>query len=352
MPTYMLEGAVQVSMTARPITLSLRLEGATQTARLEAVREGLPLSTVVRPRPDLLIVPQVDGVVTVRVVPTGVPRFESQTIGHLSLRVDDPGSPDPDRGVLVPIDLTGLTGRDLIVLESDGAALLVRAARVLAPPADLGVVGNAARAVTTEILGVQVVEDLVALNVVIVVDTSASMTRFERDGTVATVVDLLAGVGDVVSPGMKTAIATVGREARIGRGVRPVELAAERETAVAGRTAGTGLRSGADGLTGFAPESNTVTYLVTDAVPADVDDLVAADSVPGEARHLVIVGTAAASALQPAVAVPTTLVHTPAEPIGLADQLLGDRAQLQRTVRSLLAGCFPPGTSAHERSAR
>ena len=62
-------------------------------------------------------------------------------------------------------------------------------------------------------------------------------------------------------------------------------------------------------LSGIYPDRNTVTYLVTDGIPADLAALTAADEIDGEARHLVTLVEPTVSQLRsPRVAVPVTSV--------------------------------------------
>jgi len=351
MPTYMLDGHSEVGLSVRPLTLTLRLEGIAKGARLEATSPDGPVDSV-RPRPDLLILPRIDGRITVRVVPIDGRLFPSPTVAHIDIAVDNPGVPDPERAVLGAVSLDALSSRDLLAIEHVGDSLRVRAAQVEGPEVELGPVGDAARVAATEVLGVRAVDPISALNVVVAVDSSASMTALREDGTVDTVVQVLAGLAAVITPGMSVGGALVGssttRLAAADVGVLVSTLAAAQNS----RTPSSGLRSGAPDLSGFSLTGNTVTYLITDAVPADVASFEAAHEIDGEARHLIVVGSPAAWALQTPPSTPATSVAVDNSGIRLHERLLGDPVELRKLVTSLMVGCFAPGTGAHERSER
>jgi hypothetical protein len=355
MPTYMLSGAAQVGLTPRPLTVSIRLEGTTVGASLHAETRGQPLSGVVRPRQGILIIPHIDEVTTVRVAPVGAERFPAGTVAFADVAVSAPTGTEPERAVVIPIDLSGLTTRDVFVFQAGDNKVLVRAARVLPPPEDLGSLGNASRIAATEILGVQVVDELVAVNVVVAIDGSASFNGLLTDGSADAVIRVLAGIIAVMAPGMELGAAVVGSVATRVVLARVGELSGVLSDALAAHPQSLGLRSGTSGLLDFASTGNTVTFLVTDAVPADVVAFDAADAVEGEARHLVVLSSQSAWALQTSPRTPTTLVdlgEAGERDTSLSDALLSDPNRLRSLVRSLLIGCFPIGTSTFEKVAQ
>jgi hypothetical protein len=349
MPTFMLEGAAEVDFGAGPLRISITLENTTVAGELRAVAgEGQP-DVAVHPRPGLIVLPKVHSVVTVHVVPVDAPRFPPATIAHVNVVVNDGRGADPHRAVLIPIDLSGLSSRDLLVLEPSGSGVIVRSARVMPAPADLGAVGNAARIAAAEILGVQSVDAVMAVNLVVAVDSSASFRSKLEDGSLSGVLQMLAGLAGVLAPGMAVGAAAVGSAVSWitvagAETIADATIATIRDSAV-----GTGFRSGAAALVGFASIGNTVTYVLTDAVPADVADLDAANSIDGEARHLVVLGASSAWALQIPPSCPHTFIEVIEGSSDLSDRLVSDRALMAQTIKSLMAGCFAPGTSAYER---
>lgn len=346
MDTYMLEGATRVTLRHRPITISARVDGGVG-ARLVAISSGLPVLGTVSPRPDLLILPQLTEGVTVRVIPVGAERFSEQSVLHIDAAGESTNGQQA-RAVLAPIVLAGLDARDLIVLEPVDGLIQLRASRIVErlPLSDLA---NAARVVTTEILGAEAVDDGVAIDAVIAVDSSASFRPIIAAGAALAVVEILVGVMSVIAPARSVRGATVGSRARAVPVSGLSGLAAELIDVMATSRPSTGFRSGAAGLVSASPESNTITYLVTDEIPSDVAEFDAANRVAGEARHLVVIGSTAAVDLQGRPASPCTVVDHDSGAIPIRDRYLADDHGLRVLVRALLVGCFAPGTSAAER---
>lgn len=348
MPTYILEGAVHVDLTPGPLTLSMSLEGPTTEALLEAVVAGQRVDSVLRPRPGLMIVPRIDAVLTVRVVPLGIERFPPGTTANVSVTVNDAQNGDPERAVLIPIDLSGLTNRDLFVFERTANHIQVRAARVLPPSADLGALGNAARIAATEILGVQALDEVIAVNVVAALDGSASFASLIEDDSADAILRVLAGICEVVAAGKRVSGAILGsRPAPVAvRGAD--DLADAMVTTWVQHPLSVGLRSRGEASV-VSPGTTTVTYVITDAVPADLDAWDSAAPTGGGLHHLVVLGTQAAWRLQSTSRIPSTLVEiSPGETL-LGVSLLAHPQILRELVTSLMAGYFEPGTSTFER---
>ncbi|NQX12314.1 hypothetical protein HQQ80_11810 [Microbacteriaceae bacterium VKM Ac-2855] len=356
MPSYMLTADAVVRLSDRPLTVRLQLQGGAH-ARLDAVVGSELLASAVRPRADLLIVPSVTERIVIRLTPVGTDRFPGGAVANVSVGIDDARSADPERAVVPPLDLAGLDQREILVLEPGQGGVLVHAVRRVDVGFPLDPVGEAARIAAVEILGTQSVAAMSALNVVTAVDASASFRRFLEDGkvgqpsTAETVASVLDGVSAVITAGERRGAAVVGAAARrfeLPPGdAMPVALVAAMNSA----PRSSGLRSGSAALTGFAP-GNTMTFVVTDAVPADVAAFEAADEIEGEARHLAFVGTRAAWQLQRSPSTPHTVIEPDPAGRGLAAVLLSDPFLLRSLVRSFLVGCFAPGTDAFERVAR
>jgi len=351
MPTFMLQGSTAVNFPARAITVSVRAEGTT-AVRLVALSGGSELVGTVAPRPDLLIIPAVADQVVVRLLPIGATRFDESTVVHVSASVpgDDPGA-EASRAVLDPVSLAGLDARDVLILDADAGLIRIRGVRVAAK-LRLSALGMTARVATRELLGVESVDDISALDVRVAIDESASFRTRVLDRNLADVLDMFAGILAVIAPDRRVGGATVGE------GVHPVTVAGLEslsETlvqALADRRPSSGFRSGHRDLRGFSPDGNAMTYVITDAVPADVADLERADRIPGEARHLVVLGEDSAWQVQVPPTSPSTLIPIVPGGPSLAERCLSDPALLPRLIRSVLVGCFPPGTSAHERVSR
>ncbi|PPH97807.1 hypothetical protein C5C56_11680 [Rathayibacter sp. AY1D1] len=355
MPSYMITGGAVVTLSDRPLTVRLQMQAG--SARLDAVVAGGPLTTAVRPRPDLLIVPRVTERTMIRLVPIGSELFPAGAVANVSVGIDDARSSDPERAVVPPLDLAGLAEREVVILEPGGDGVQVRGAGISERRYRLSGVAAEAQVATVGILGAQEVSPTSALHVVVALDGSASFRRFAEDATAAdpstaeAVVAVLDGVASVLSTERRRGAAVVGASVAF-RAVPPDEPA-ERAVISALREAprSSGVRSGAPALSGFA-EGNTVTYVVTDAVPADIGAFEAADEIDGEARHLVVIGSRSAWQLQTPPSTPHTFIETDPAGRSLAEAFRSDAELLRRLVRSLLAGCFAPGTEPYARVGR
>ena len=352
MPSYMITDGAVVTLSDRPLTVRLQMQAG--AARLDAVVASGPLASAVRPRPDLLIVPRVTERTVIRLVPVGPELFPGGAVAHVSVGIDDARSADPERAVVPPLDLAGLAEREVLVLEPSDDGVQVRGAGLVPPPPRLGAAAEDTRVTTVGILGAQSVAPTSALHVVIAVDGSASFRRLAEDernedpSTVETAVAVLDGLASVLTTGMRRGAAVVGSS--VLPVVLPPDEPAERAVMSALRSSprSSGLRAGAPGLRGFA-DGNTMTFVVTDAVPADIGAFEAADEIDGEARHLVVVGSRSAWQLQTPPSTPHTFIETDPAGRSLAAVFRSDPELLRRLVRSLLVGCFAPGTEAFAR---
>lgn len=329
MPTYMLEGTSEVGLSLRPLTVSLRLDPPHLQGRLEAMSRG-HLVDVVRPRADLLVIPSVQDLVTIRVVPVGAERFPAAATAHVSISVDDAGGGDPERAVLLPLDLAGLDAADALVLERGELTVRVRAAQVAPPPSDLGPVGNAARVAATALLGVQRVAE--AVDVAVVIDGSASLRPLVADGSVGTLLAVLEGICQVVSPG-RPILALIRGLADHVVDVPAGDLAGATVRALHARAPSTGFRAHGPHV---PAADRAVTFLVSDAAPSDLPELTRAGASGGSATHLIVLGSRAVGELMGVQAGGGTLVDTGLAGSDLAQQLTSDVSALRELVAQLL----------------
>lgn len=340
MPTFMLDGGGEVELGRRPLTISLATEPPGLPVHLEAVSGGEPLTDVVRPRPDILILRDVQDVVTVRALPAGSNQFPAHATLHVDVSVGEPANPDPERAVCLPLDVAGLGLADILIIEPDERVLRVRAARVFPLPTDLGTLGNAARVAATRALGLQSVDDAEARTVTVAVDGSASMRPFVDDGSVATVVGILEGIAQVIAPGRPVLGAVVGLE-RKPLAAQPGALGDAVTRQLRTGVPSTGFRASSCLPGGVRPDQATATYIVTDSVPPDLEELARRGAV--DDVHLVVLGSRAVRRLTSPAPVPSTLVEvfpeTTATP--LADRLDVDRSELEGVVTSLVSSVRP-----------
>lgn len=336
MPTYMLEGTVPVALSPRPLTVTLQLEGPV-AGTIQALADGRPVANAVRPRPELLILPSVEGRLLLHVEPVAAAVFAQGSRAHVSVGVNDPGAVDPERAVLPPIDLAGLSRQEVLSLERTADGLRVRSEVREAVRVDLGPLADAARVAATEIVGVQRLGSDRAVDVAIAVDASASFRRTAASGQLRRALDLLEGVASVVDPNRRASAVLLTRpavEVVPGEGESLAD-AVLRGLAAVTPTTGTPLaeRLPGDRGTGTAG-GRAVRYVLTDAAPADPAAL---GSGP-ERAHLVVLGHGSAWALQSAPGVAATLVDVDElGPVGDgADPLAGRPERVRPLVASLL----------------
>ncbi|WP_426225096.1 hypothetical protein [Pseudarthrobacter sp. DSP2-3-2b1] len=245
---------------------------------------------------------------------------------------------DPQRAVLVPIDVSGLDRKDLISVERVGESLSLRVAHHQ-EDADLGRLGNAARVATREVLGLQWLDDAAAFNMLLAVDGSGSAVNLVREGSASAMAQVLTGMAQVIAGG------NLMRAAVVNGSVNPVpigDLASLPADTVATHQVlvpSSSFRSTFPRHENLRPGAATIVYLLTDSLPADILDLERLEE-PGEVRHIISVMPEAAWQLLGG----TSVSHTVVEPVHGGDDLerhlLGEPHALLALVKSLLQPCL------------
>lgn len=343
MPTYLLDGHSDARIANGPVKIEAHASNGVAFV-LTAKVDGAILETIT-PSHDILIVKRVDRRVVISLSPASPAQtFPPGTVMNFTVGVDGPARADPERAVLSGVDASGLGVQDLLSLEPVGDYLSVTPHMSHSPVSPLVGVAKAAEVATRELLGSERVDTTSSVNVVAAVDGSASMLWAWRDGSVRAVLEILVGVSRVISPDRLVvgAVVTDGVEwiALPDAG----HLAASVEAAQATATLGTVFHAGAPALAGRFPNQNTITYLLTDALPVDLDELIAADATDGEVRHLIVLSDPLALSVQGDSGVPLTQVTPVDHEEGLAGRLEFDPVGMRALVKSLLAACFVPGT--------
>ncbi len=337
MPTYILEGTSEVQLRVRPLRVTLLVEGGSSQARLEVAQKGRLQESVVRP-PDGVILPAVEELTVVSVVPVGQNRFPSPTVLHLAVSVEERASLDPQRAVLVPIDVSGLDRKDLISVERIGESLSLRVAHHQ-EDADLGKLGNAARVATREVLGLQWLDDAAAFNMLLAVDGSGSAVNLVQEGSVSAIAQVLTGIAQVIAGGNQMRAAVVNGSVipvpMSDLASLPADIVATHQVLVPS----SGFCSAFPRFENLHPGAATIVYLLTDSLPADILDLERL-AEPGEVRHIISVMPQAAWQLLGG----TSVSHTVVEPVlageGLESRLLSEPHALRGLVKSLLQPCL------------
>jgi hypothetical protein len=336
MPTYLLEGTNEIVLEARPLRIALRLEGVGgEEAWLNVTAGGRAVDSVVRP-PSMVILPSVHTQTMVSVVPVGHERFPSATIAHLSVVVEDRQSADPQRAVVVPIDVSGLDHKDLISIEPASGGLLLKAAQSR-EDADLGALGNAARVAAREHLGVQCLDGSEAVQVRVVVDGSGSTAHPTATGATAAVVDLLCGVSQVISHGNSATARLLGRERGRSFSAGFDAMGAAVDAELGKHVSSIGFRSALSSESDQAGNTRSVTYILTDSVPADIRELETNAASPNSKSHIVAITSQRVWDLLGGTTLPSTVIE-PKPGLDLSTNLLEDATLLRQTVASLLTG--------------
>lgn len=349
MPTYVLESNTPMRISAGPVRLQVHASDATGPVSLTAATDGRATPGTLA-RPGIIVIPRLSGLTGVSASPQSFRAFPDGSVIDVTIDIEGPPSADPDR-IVLKLDVSGLAERQLVILEpKDGSIVVFHRGSGGGGKALTGL-AKIAQIAAREVLGVEAVDPTSSIHAVIVVDGSASMLESTKDGSVRALVDVLIGVSAVVSPGRSISAALVGQsvswvESSSVESLGEAVVRAQREAPLS-----IGFRSAHSDLLAKRPNENTVTWLLTDGLPSDLDELRRADDVQGEARHLVFFADAQAILLQGEVGIPSTLIPPVTGDEGLAGRLEFDSSALRRIIKSLLAGCFVPGTDYAKRVA-
>lgn len=338
MPTYMLDGTGKATLPRRPITVMVNVEGDPTGVQLQALREDRPDPSAVIPQRSLMVLPHVEARTVVRVVPgAGSQAFSTPTIVHVTLGVDSRNDPDAERAVLTAVDVSGLTYWDLASVEPAGDRLVVTS---LKPVADerLGELGTQARVSARRILGADKLRDDRAFTIVLAVDTSASMTAVIGDGTVQAALELLTGVAEVIAGGKEIRVCLLAEPAQWLPAVAAAELGGATVRALQASGPVTGFRAVTARTATPVAQEATLTYLVTDGVPADLAALEGASDGAANTYHLVsLISVGAWEVQQVSSSVPATQIPPPPPGARADEHLLRSPGAIDAVVAGLLA---------------
>lgn len=351
MPTYVLESNTPTRISAGPVRLQIHASDVTGPVSLTASTDGVATPGTLA-RPGVILIPRLTGLTGVSASPQTTHAFPDGSVIDVTIDIEGPPSTDPER-IVLKLDVSGLSERQLVTLEPKDGSIVVfhRGGGGGDGGKALTGLAKAAQIAAREVLGVEAVNPTSSIHSVIVIDGSASMLGSTKNGNVRALVDVLIGMSAVVGPGRSLAAAIVGESVSWVSSSSVETLGEDVERAQAERALSIGFRSAHSDLVGKRPNENTVTWLLTDGLPSDLDDLRRADEIQGEARHLVLFADAQAVQLQGDARVQSTLVPPVAGEEGLTGRLEIDSAALRRTIKSLLAGCFVPGTDYAKRVA-
>lgn len=336
MPTYMLEPGTAVLLPAK--TLLVEVQSVDPQAKLPLVRvqpaAGAGHQPVVREQGGRFVLQGLDGPSVVRLVPpAGVDLFGPGTV--VSVTVDSWESRD-SRVVLNGVDVSGLRSFDLVEVEPAGTNLRLTAVgtadETQRPDVPLHPLAQLARDAARQVLGVPQVEPDAAVDVTAVIDISASMRHNISAGEVLATLQLLTGLAGVIAPARRFRVALRGARNQWLPDSPPADLAAAAQSALEQAPLSSGFRSSSIPAEQGA---RSLTFLITDGVPADLPTTVADAENDHGLRHLIMLQPAGADEVD--LGLPYTLL--PVADLGqgsLIAAVAPDDCLVM--VRSLLAG--------------
>ncbi|MEO3939259.1 hypothetical protein V3N99_21300 [Dermatophilaceae bacterium Soc4.6] len=254
----------------------------------------------------------------------------------------DVGATGAGPAVRLPaVDLSGIRSAILVTLAVDGGGphpqLTVALPEGQVAPTDPSL-SAAARHALAEVrsrLDSQVVDASENLNLTVCVDASASMLPVAQGGDLEALVNALHGMSHVLSWGKSFRVGLVDLDVTwLGSGAPGSSPGAAVAQELLARPAFIGGRLGHEQLVANSVVDNTMTYVVTDSVPADAEQIARSGEVEGEARHLVLMSAGHDDeALTAALGMPVSVWRPGLGP---------DDADYRKTIYGLLRSCFDP----------
>lgn len=179
----------RVSIPAASLVVSITGSGA---AELDL--RGAAAQQVVRATPQQAVLPQLLTPITVAVRPIGAPRFATGTVVHLTIAHDDPAAADPFQVLFDPVDVSGEAEVVFAELTPRGRHIDVGVSAVA--DTTLSPLAAAARTSARRLIGRGGPQ--AQGNLVVAVNSSASMRPWFDNGSAAAATDLVIGVADAL----------------------------------------------------------------------------------------------------------------------------------------------------------
>lgn len=318
----------------RPIRIdaSVSVGGAAGGAAVElhAERDGARVGW--NPSARAVELPEVGEAVVLRVTPAGGDAFPDNAAVTVVVRTSRTDDGAEDTVTVSNVDVAGRSFRDVAtVAQEDERTLRVR--RLVGADTPLGPVAAQARAIARGLLGFEGRGEQHGgpVDVLVLVDTSASMVAATLDGRLEAAVDTVVGVAQVLVPGRTPVVRLTGGEAPTVEAAPPAELAGATVRAAAGCARGSGFRSV---VAGRQAPARTLVYVVTDDVPADVALL--AEAGGAERLHRILLVEAAAAV--DTVDVPVAVLPPPPRDVPVTDHLARSAQAMAAVVRPMVAG--------------
>jgi hypothetical protein len=324
---YILDEATEVRIGRWPMTVEV-VGGPDVSLTAEVAGSADGLAPRRGARPDRITLPDVAATTRLRVTPHAGGDFPEGTVVTLELRTQPRDGGAEETVTVRAVDVSGRPARDLaVLLPVDERTLVVR--RVVDLDVPLGPLAAQARTVARSLLDVDGRDE--PLDVVVAVDMSASMAPATADGLVEAAIEAVVGVAQVLAPRRTPSVFLVGAQTTGVSATAPREVSAAASAAI--RVAGRG--AGFRATPRLPAGRRTIVYVVTDEVPADVDELTAAGGTDW-LRRLVLVDPAGRPQRPPGV--PVAVVPAPPDGVSVRDHLQSSAPAMAELVAPMVAG--------------
>ncbi|ABG93496.1 conserved hypothetical protein [Rhodococcus jostii RHA1] len=283
MSGYVLNGAGRVELPNRPLAVTVAAV-TTAVAVRATLPDGRPAEPALYPRVGLLILPRVDSEIVVVARPDGESAaFPDGTVLQVTIGVDSSRDLDSERAELTPVDVSGLHQVELATIAPAGPRVAITARRTVVD-VSLTDVGSRARSAARSALALDRLPEPRRFDVEVDVDTTMSMLARIDDGSIRTVIDVLAGVAAVVGAREELAVHLIGHSVTTLPVTELRDVANQVQAELDSAALGMGFRSAA--VDRGERDTRTLAFTVTDAVPADWSG----ECTDAVIRHLVLVG--------------------------------------------------------------
>lgn len=330
MPTHVLDRLGGTApLPAKPLRVRVTTSG-TQPLELALVtRDGASLqpgSCLPGGQPGVVIIPRIGPEpVQLRVRRAGAGPFPSDTVLTVTITAESRAEVDPAAVVLTGVDISGLEAADLVELSAGAQGITATALTADASPLP-GLAGAAANTVRALIRAGRL--SSTGLDLEVLVDASASMLAWSRDGSIDAVISVLAGMDHLLGQmdGLDVRLATAQSPWRTVAAADAGTLTTQELERLAPQS---GFRPAQ-----FLPHADRRRIVVTDARPW---------GQPAEASVVVVL--AFADAAHTLRLDRPDIVPVLVDGLSIPEQLTSDPDALPRLVTSVLAAL---GLLVHE----
>lgn len=344
MATYQPEPGTTLTIPRRTLRVTAWDTERREPQRVDAdIEDGPPDPTARRPHLGLLLLPDVTRGTVVRVRPPGDAAF-FPAAARIGLRLETEPRPgaEPVEVVVENVDVAGLRACEVLVLRPQGDLVAVE---VVDAVGEDPMEGLAARVRSRAWAALRVEErgHPDRRRTTLLVDRSGSMRPAAEDGSLAALVEAVAGLASVVGRRDPVRVGLTGRLVTWLPPVRGPELARSVVAALAERGHGCGFRPSAvelDSPDAYRREPGTepgAVFVVTDTTPSDVATLADQTRRDGRLRQVLVAGPDHAG--RATSALPHTVLAPPPPGLRATEHLLGpgSHGALDAFLDSLLA---------------